>query len=114
MIMYVPFHIGLSIISSQYGVGYRWKPQLKEMLGLLRKKYSRWYEIGAAFGVVLNKRESTRRNTALNDEECLQSMLNTWLQTSEQSNVTWDEFIRILKDVLEYHDIVNKTEVFLQ
>ncbi len=82
------------------------------MCGLLREKSSRWYEIGAAFGVSLNDRESIK-NTAGYDNDRLQHMLNTWLETSEQSNVTWDEFIRILKDILGYNDIVKNTKDFL-
>ncbi len=93
----VPFHVGLSCLDGHSG-----KPQLKEMLGLLREKSARWYEIGAAFGVSLNKRESIK-NTAGYDSR-LELVLNAWLETScEQSNVTWDEFIRILQE-LQYHE----------
>ena len=87
---------------------------MAEMLGLLRDKSAKWYEIGGAFGVSLDKRESIRNTTALFDNDRLEHMLNTWLETSrEQSNVSWDEFIRILKDILGYHDVVKNTMEFL-
>ena len=83
------------------------------MLGLLREKSARWYEIGAAFGVSLNKRESIK-NTAGYDDSRLEQVLNAWLETSrEQSNVTWDEFIRILQE-LQYHDVLTNTKKFQQ
>ncbi len=83
------------------------------MLRLLRDKSSKWYEIGAAFGVSLNDRESIK-NTAGYDNGRLEHMLNTWLESShEQSTVTWEEFIRILKDILGYHDVVKNTKDFL-
>ncbi len=84
------------------------------MLRLLREKSSEWSEIGAAFEVSLNERRSTRNDKSLNDNDRLEYMLYTWLETSrEQSNVTWEEFIRILKDDLEYHDVVKNTKDFL-
>ncbi len=116
IIILIPFHIGLSITTSQDSVaGYtRKRPRLKEMLRLLREKSSEWSEIGAAFEVSLNERRSTRNDKSLNDNDRLEYMLYTWLETSsEQSNVTWEEFIRILKEDLEYHDVVEKIEELL-
>ena len=87
IIILIPFHIGLS---SQDGVGYLRKPQLNEMLSLLRRKSSEWHVIGAALGLSLNKRESIKNSKALYDHDRLQYVLNTWLETSrEQSNDTW-------------------------
>ena len=37
-----------------------------------------------------------------------------WLSTTDQSLVTWEEFIRVLNDELNYMDIVDKTDTFLQ
>ena len=105
----------MSITTSQDSVAEytRKRPQLNEMLGLLREKSSKWYEIGAAFGVSMDERESIK-NTAGYDNGRLEHMLYTWLETSrEQSNVTWEEFIRILKDILGYNDIVKNTKDFL-
>ncbi len=111
------FHsiIGLSITPGHDGVMYlHKKPQVNDMFRLLKGKSARWSEIGAAVRVTQNKRESIMRNIALDDNDRLEYMLNTWLETSrEQSNVTWDEFIRILKDELGYHDVVKTTRDFL-
>ncbi len=84
------------------------------MLRLLREKSSEWFEIGAAFEVSLNERRSTKMDMTLTNNDRLEYMLYTWLESSvEQSNVTWEEFIRILKDDLEYHDVVKTTKDFL-
>ena len=90
------------------------KPQLEEIYRLLEEKSAKWYQIGAAFNVSLNDRQSMQTNVFLypDDKRRLECVLDKWLQGTVQSNVSWNEFIRILKE-LKYKDTVEKTEKFL-
>ena len=90
------------------------KPQLNEIYRLLEEKSAEWYKIGAAFDVSRNDRESIQTNVFLypDDNRRLECVLDNWLQGTVQFNVTWNEFIRVLKE-LNYKDTVEKTEQFL-
>ena len=101
----------MSIAAGRVGGDHK-KPKLDEINRLLKDKSAKWYEIGAAFNVSLNDRESMK-NEAGYDNRRLECVLNTWLQGTVQSQVSWNEFIRILKEELNYNDIVKKTEEFL-
>ncbi len=89
------------------------RPELNNVYTLLKGKCADWDTIGRALGVSLDKRKSLEKNGSYDNSRRLEEVLYIWLETSEQSNVTWEEFIRILKDELGYNDIVKKTEQFL-
>ncbi len=88
-------------------------PQLKDLFGLLKKKYDCWFEIGIAFGVDLAFRQSLKRDHGYSDQSRLEIVLNEWLTSSDSSNITWQEFMRVLREDLEYNDIVKETEKFI-
>ena len=104
----------MSIAAGHVGGDHKAKPQLKEINGLLKEKSAEWHGIGGDFGVSFSDRQSIQTNVFLypDDKRRLECVLDKWLQESDQSKVTWNEFIRVLKE-LKYEDIVKKTEDFL-
>ena len=89
-------------------VGVR-KPQLSEVTELLSDKSPSWSDIGAKLGVPFPVRESLRNNLHYtSDFSRLERVLYEWLTTSEQSKVTWEEFVRVLTR-LNYTDVVEET-----
>ncbi len=86
--------------------------ELNNVYTLLKGKHADWNTIGRALGVSLDKRKSLEQNGSY-DSRRLEEVLYIWLETSEQSKVTWEEFIRVMKDE-EYNDVVNKTEELLR
>ena len=99
-------------MTASHSGGYHRKPELNEIFGLLKEKSSNWYEIGESLGVSRNDRESIK-NAQPYDKGRLENVLEKWLQESDQSKVTWDDFIQVLKDKLKYNDIVEKTKELL-
>ena len=88
------------------GVG---KPQLSEVTELLSDKSPWWSDIGAKLGVPFHVRESLRNDLHYtSDFSRLERVLYEWLTTSEQSKVTWGEFVRVLTG-LNYTDVVEET-----
>ena len=87
------------------------KPRLGQLYKLLKNKSSRWSEIGGQLGVPLNTRESLRMNGSYTDNNRLEMVLSEWL-TTDQSLVTWEEFIRVLTE-LEFMDIIEETKILL-
>ena len=101
---------GASAVVSKYR-----KPKLNEVVDLLKEKSPCWFDIGRELQVPLHIRESLGNNFRYtSDDGRLEKVLNEWLSTTDQSLVTWEEFIRVLTDGLKYMDIVEKTETFLQ
>ena len=91
------------------------KPKLSEVYQLLKGKSSHWSDIGREFDIPLDVRESLSNNLHYtSDLARLEMVLNEWLSTTDQSLVTWEEFIRVLSDRLKYMDIVHNTNTFLQ
>ncbi len=91
------------------------KPKLSEVYKLLKGKSSQWTDIGREFDIPLDFRESLSNNLHYtSDLGRLEKVLNEWLSTTNQSLVTWEEFIRVLTDRLKYMDIVDNTYTFLQ
>ena len=91
------------------------KPKLSEVYKLLKEKSSHWSYIGRELGISLDVRESLSHSVHYtSDLVCLEKVLSEWLSTTDQSLVTWEEFIRVLTDGLNYMDIVEKTDTFLQ
>ena len=91
------------------------KPKLNEVVDLLKEKSPYWFDIGRELLVLLHVRESIRNNLRYtSDHSRLEKVLSEWLSTTDQSLVTWEEFIRVLTDGLNYMDIVENTETFLQ
>ena len=99
-------------MTASYSGGYHREPKLDEIFGLLKEKSFNWNEIGIYLGVSHGNRRSIE-NEANRDRDRLERVLDKWLQESDQSKVTWAEFIRVLKDKLEYNDIVKKTKELL-
>ena len=90
-------------------------PKLNEVFDLLKEKSPYWFDIGREFKVSLDVRESlSHRVHSTSDRSCLEKVLNEWLSTTDQSLVTWEEFIRVLTDGLKYMKIVDQTKTFLQ
>ena len=69
---------------------------------------SHWSDIGRELGISLDVRES------LSNDLRLEKVLSEWLSTTDQSLVTWVEFIRALTDGLNYMEIAHQTNTFLQ
>ncbi len=91
------------------------KPNLNEVVDVLKEKSPYWFDIGSGLGVPLHIRESLSHNVHYtSDHGRLEKVLSEWLSTTNQSLVTWEEFIRVLTDGLNYMDIVDKTNTFLQ
>ena len=91
------------------------KPKLNEVVDLLKEKSPYWFDIGRGLRVALYVRESIRNDLHYtSDHSRLEKVLSEWLSTTDQSLVTWEEFIRVLTDGLNYMDIVEKTETILQ
>ena len=100
----------MSVVVSKYN-----KPKLNEVYKLLKEKSSHWSDIGREFDISLDVRESIRNDLHYtSDHSRLEKVLNEWLSTTDQSLVTWEEFIRVLTDGLNYMDMVEKTETILQ
>ena len=104
----------MSIAAGRVGGDHKAKPQLNEIYELLKEKSAEWHGIGGAFGLSYDYRQSIQTNVFLypDDNRRLECVLDKWLQESDQSKVTWNKFIRVLKE-LKYEDIVKKTEDFL-
>ncbi len=91
------------------------KPKLNEVYKLLKGKSSHWSDIGMELDLSLDVRESLSNNLRYtSDHGRLEKVLSEWLSTTDQSLVTWEEFIRVLTDGLNYMDIVCQTNTFLQ
>ena len=91
------------------------KPKLNELYKLLKGKSSHWSDIGRELGISFDVRESLRNDRHYtSDHYRLEEVLSEWLSTTDQSLVTWEEFIRVLTDELNYMDIVQHTKSFLQ
>ena len=100
----------VSVVVTKYN-----KPKLNELYKLLKGKSSHWSDIGREFNISLDVRESIRNDLHYtSDHSRLEKVLSVWLSTTDQSLVTWEEFIRVLTDGLIYMDIVENTETFLQ
>ena len=85
------------------------------MYKLLKGNSSHWSDIGREFGISLDDRESLSNNLHYtSDHGRLEKVLSEWLSTTDQSLVTWEEFIKVLTDELNYMDIAEKTDTFLQ
>ena len=84
------------------------------MFKQLKGKASHWSGIGRELDISLDVRESIKNECYPSDRERLEKVLSEWLSTTDQSLVTWEEFIRVLTDELNYRDIVDKTNTFLQ
>ena len=91
------------------------KPKLNEVLDLLKAKSPDWFDIGREFGIPHDVRKSMRNDLRYtSDHHRLEDVLSEWLSTTDQSLVTWEEFIKVLTDRLNYMDIVGKTNTFLR
>ena len=91
----------------------RQKPQVKQMFRLLRDKSANWFEIGLEFDVSLDFRNSLIHHPTYSDRARLEAVLNEWSTTTDQCQVTWQEFIEVMRS-LKYADIIAKTKEFLQ
>ena len=100
---------GASVAVSKYR-----KPKLNEVYKLLKGKASHWSDIGRELGISFDARESIRIERYPSDRERLEKVLSEWLSSTDQSLVMWEEFIRVLTDELNYMDIVDQTNTFLQ
>ena len=90
-------------------------PKLNEVYKLLKGKSSHWSNIGRELGISFDARDSLRNDLHYtSDHGRLKKVLSEWLSTTDQSLVTWEEFIRVLTDGLKYKDIVCQTNTFLQ
>ena len=88
---------------------------MKEIYHLLQNKSSHWFDIGRELGISLDARECLRNDLRYpSDRNRLEKVLSEWLSSTDQSLVTWKEFIRVLTDELNYMDIVDQTNTFLQ
>ena len=83
------------------------------MFRLLREKSADWFEIGFEFDVSLDFRNSLKRDSSYSDRTRLEVVLNEWSTTTDQCQVTWQEFIEVMRN-LKYADIIAKTKEFLQ
>ncbi len=105
----------MCFITDGAGVSAVRRPNLNEMYKLLKGKSSHWSDIGRELGISFDTRESLRNDCRYpSDCERLEKVLSEWLSTTDQSLVTWEEFIRVLTDGLNYMDIVHQTNAFLQ
>ena len=105
----------MCFISDDAGVSTVRRPKLNEIYKLLKRKSSHWSDIGRELGISLDVRESLRNNLHYtSDHGRLEKILSEWLSTTDQSLVTWEEFIRVLTDGLNYMDIVDQASTFLQ
>ncbi len=88
-------------------------PRLNEVFDLLKAKSPYWFDIGREFGIPYNVRISIRNDLHhTSDHDRLEEVLSEWLSTTDQSLVTWEEFIRVLTE--DHKDIVRQTKAFLQ
>ncbi len=88
---------------------------MNEIYRLLQKKSPHWFDIGREFDIPHHVRESIRNDLRYtSDHHRLEEVLNEWLSTTNQSLVTWEEFVRVLTERLNYMDTVHQTNTFLQ
>ena len=79
------------------------------MFRLLQEKSANWFEIGFEFDVSLDFRNSLKRDPSYSDRARLEAILDEWLKTTDQSRVTWQEFIEVM-DCLKYADVIAQTK----
>ena len=93
---------------------YEKRPQCTDVFTLLKDKSPEWKKIGRALGVPSNERKKFK-SPGEDDDDCLENVIEYWLQTECYTPVTWSELLKLLKsDELKYIDVAGKLEKFLQ
>ena len=90
------------------------KPLLNHVYLVLQGKSSNWDAIGRGFNVPLNTREALRKDTSLSDDSRLERVMNTWLETSCHTPVTWTELVNVLTVTLGFMDVTEKVHSLLE
>ena len=73
------------------------KPKLKDAYNATKSVAARWNDLGRSLGISLDKRKELRRDGALSNDDRLEEILNTWLQT-QGTTATWSSLIDALKE----------------
>ena len=91
------------------------RPLLNDAYCLLKKKSAKWSNIGRAFAVPYDYREGLRNDQSLSNEDRLEKVIYKWQEISYHTQVTWDEFIKVLQsDSLNFKDTAQEVLSFLE
>ena len=81
---------------------------------LLKDKSAEWNIIGRALEIPFNQRKELD-SSGKDDDDCLENVIEYWLETECYTPVTWSGLLKLLKsDELKYIDTARKFEEFLQ
>ena len=88
------------------------KPDLEDVLYLLKQKSSKWDEIGGGLKVCYDFRQCQLKQGMMTDaQQRLEAVLNKWIE-SECSEVSWNHLIRVLIDI-KLVDVAEKVKSYL-
>ena len=113
-------HVIVQITCNEYnevffviGTVQKCKPDLEDVLNLLKRRSCKWYEIGVGLKVDNGFCQCQLKESIMtSDLEKLKAVLNKWIE-SECSEVSWNHLIQVLIDI-ELVDVAKKVRSYLQ
>ena len=90
------------------------KPELEDLTNLLEEYTSLWDDIGRGLNVSFNYRRGLHTDASLDNDKRLERVLCSWLEKTNSSVCTWNNFIKVLHDRLSLKAAAKKVQKFLQ